>query len=49
VIVPVLVAVIALTLLGKEQRGIEFGATTDPDAVRRGRFARTPEGVPSRS
>jgi SHS family lactate transporter-like MFS transporter len=40
VIVPVLVAVIALTLLGKERRGIEFGGTTDADAVRSGRFER---------
>jgi SHS family lactate transporter-like MFS transporter len=40
VIVPVLVAVIALTLLGKEMRGIEFGATTDAEAVKTGRFER---------
>src|SRR3954469_12523100 len=38
VIVPVLVAVIALTLLGREMRGIEFGAGTDPEAVRSGGF-----------
>src|SRR3954452_13428498 len=49
VIVPVLVAVIVLTLLGKEQRGIEFGGATDADAARAGRFDRTPQSVPSRS
>ena len=37
VIVPVLVAVIVLTALGKEMRGIEFGGTTDSEAVRSGR------------
>src|SRR3954454_8814733 len=41
VIVPVLVAVIVLTALGKERRGITFGATTDAEAVRSGRFDRT--------
>jgi pimeloyl-ACP methyl ester carboxylesterase len=40
VIVPVLVAVIALTALGREARGIEFGRGTDEDAVRSGRFER---------
>jgi SHS family lactate transporter-like MFS transporter len=40
VIVPVLVAVIVLTLLGREMRGIEFGAGTDPATVGSGRFAR---------
>ena len=40
VIVPVLVAVIVLTALGKEMRGIEFGGTTDAEAVRSGRFSR---------
>jgi SHS family lactate transporter-like MFS transporter len=49
VIVPVLVAVIALTLLGKERLGIEFGATTDADAVRSGRFDRTQERAPATS
>jgi SHS family lactate transporter-like MFS transporter len=43
VIVPVLVAVIALTLLGKEARGIEFGGTT----ARSGRFDRERERAPS--
>jgi SHS family lactate transporter-like MFS transporter len=47
VIVPVLVAVIALTLLGKEQRGIEFGGTTDAEAVRSGRFDRSPATAPT--
>jgi MFS transporter, SHS family, lactate transporter len=45
VIVPVLVAVIVLTLLGREMRGIEFGAGTDPEAVRSGRFARHDDHV----
>src|SRR3954463_7651970 len=45
VIVPVLVAVIVLTLLGREMRGIEFGAGTDPEAVRSGRFARGDDRV----
>jgi SHS family lactate transporter-like MFS transporter len=45
VIVPVLVAVIVLTALGKEQRGIEFGGTTDAEAVRSGRFDRSRDGV----
>jgi SHS family lactate transporter-like MFS transporter len=51
VIVPVLVAVIALTLLGKEMRGIEFGGTTDAEAARSGRFDRDMEPVatPSRT
>jgi MFS transporter, SHS family, lactate transporter len=40
VIVPVLVAVIALTAIGREARGIEFGRGSEPDAVRRGRFER---------
>src|SRR4051812_14331014 len=40
VIVPVLVAVIALTALGREARGIEFGAGTDEEAARSGRFER---------
>src|SRR3954449_12218818 len=40
VIVPVLVAVIVLTLLGREMRGIEFGAGTEPATVGSGRFAR---------
>ena len=38
VIVPVLVAVIVLTAIGREARGIEFGRGSEPDAVRRGRF-----------
>src|SRR3954452_2745652 len=45
VIVPVLVAVIALTVLGKEMRGIEFGRGTDAEAVRSGRFARDEDRV----
>ena len=51
VIVPVLVAVIVLTLLGKEMRGIEFGGTTDAEAVRSGRFDRDadPVATPSRT
>jgi MFS transporter, SHS family, lactate transporter len=50
VIVPVLVAVIVLTALGKEQRGIVFGATTDAEAVRSGRFDRTRErAAPART
>jgi MFS transporter, SHS family, lactate transporter len=40
VIVPVLVAVIVLTAIGREARGIEFGRGTEPDAVRSGRFER---------
>jgi SHS family lactate transporter-like MFS transporter len=44
VIVPVLVAVIVLTLLGREARGIEFGSGTQ---VRSGRFERKPQGVVS--
>jgi MFS transporter, SHS family, lactate transporter len=51
VIVPVLVAVIALTALGREMRGIEFGGTTDAEAVRGGRFDRDkePSTTPSRT
>jgi hypothetical protein len=49
VIVPVLVAVIVLTAIGREARGIEFGRGADPDAVRSGRFERgeTPSAVPT--
>jgi SHS family lactate transporter-like MFS transporter len=51
VIVPVLVAVIVLTALGREARGIEFGRGSEPDAVRQGRFERgeapSPSEVPS--
>jgi hypothetical protein len=49
VIVPVLLAVIALTAIGREARGIEFGRGADPDAVRSGRFERgeTPSSVPT--
>src|ERR1700754_5203342 len=49
VIVPLLVAVIALTAMGREARGIEFGRGADPDAVRSGRFERgeTPSEVPT--
>ena len=49
VIVPVLVAVIALTAIGREARGIEFGRGSEPDAVRRGRFERgeAPSEIPS--
>src|SRR3954452_14245242 len=50
VIVPVLIAVIVLTLLGKEMRGIEFGGGTDAEAVRSGRFDRDQRVVsPERS
>jgi hypothetical protein len=52
VIVPVLVVVIVLTLLGREQHGARFGAgDTEPEAVRGQRFtrdaqaARSPEEV----
>jgi MFS transporter, SHS family, lactate transporter len=45
VIVPVLVAVIVLTLLGRESRGIEFGGR---DEARSGRFTRDEEPVPVR-
>jgi len=46
--VPVFIAVIALTALGKEARGIEFGRGTDSEAVRSGRFERdgTPAAAP---
>jgi SHS family lactate transporter-like MFS transporter len=49
VIVPVLVAVIVLTAIGREARGIEFGRGSEPDAVRRGRFERgeAPTGAPT--
>jgi hypothetical protein len=40
VIVPVLLAVIALTALGREARGIAFGGGIEPEAMRAGRFAR---------
>ena len=40
VLVPVFLAVIALTALGKEARGIEFGRGSEADAVRSGRFER---------
>src|SRR3954454_14633699 len=49
VIVPVLVCVIVLTALGREARGIEFGGTTDADAVRSGRFERETAPEPARS
>jgi MFS transporter, SHS family, lactate transporter len=42
VIVPVLLAVIALTLLGKEARGVEFGTKGEPEAKERRRFERRP-------
>src|SRR4051812_43575149 len=51
VIVPVLVAVIALTALGREARGIEFGVGTDDEAARSGRFEReqaAPRAAPLR-
>src|SRR4051812_25419905 len=41
VIVPVLLAVIALTALGREAHGVEFGRGSDADAVRSGRFERS--------
>src|SRR4051812_42030474 len=47
VIVPVLLAVIALTALGREARGVVFGGGTEPDAVRSGRFARDAERAPA--
>jgi SHS family lactate transporter-like MFS transporter len=47
VIVPVLLAVIALTALGREARGITFGRGTEPDAVRSGRFERDTEHAPA--
>ena len=49
VIVPVLLAVIVLTALGREARGIEFGRGSEPDAVRQGRFERgqAPSEVPT--
>jgi MFS transporter, SHS family, lactate transporter len=49
VMVPVFLAVIALTALGKEARGIEFGRGSEADAVRSGRFERDREvsGVPT--
>ena len=46
VIVPVLVAVIVLTALGREARGITFGGGTEPEAVRSGRFARDTAHAP---
>jgi SHS family lactate transporter-like MFS transporter len=46
VIVPVLLAVIALTALGREARGITFGGGTEPEAVRSGRFARDTAHAP---
>src|SRR3954447_2422366 len=47
VIVPVLIAVIALTALGKEARGVVFGGGTEPNAVRSGRFERDTERAPA--
>jgi MFS transporter, SHS family, lactate transporter len=47
VIVPVLLAVIALTALGREARGIAFGGGTEPEAVRGGRFACDTEAAPA--
>ncbi len=44
VIVPVLVAVIVLTALGKEARGIEFGVGSDE--LRSGRFDRSAVSEP---
>ena len=44
VMVPVFVAVIVLTALGKEARGIEFGRGSEADAVRSGRFERDGSG-----
>src|SRR3954453_21927178 len=49
VIVPVLIAVIVLTALGREARGIVFGGGTEPDAVRTGRFERDTEHAPAPS
>jgi len=46
VIVPVLLAVIALTALGREARGITFGGGMQPDAVRGGRFERDTAEAP---
>ncbi len=47
VIVPVLLAVIALTALGREARGIAFGGGTEPEAARAGRFERDTEHAPA--
>jgi MFS transporter, SHS family, lactate transporter len=47
VIVPVLLAVIVLTALGREARGVVFGGGTEPDAVHSGRFARDTERAPA--
>src|SRR3954453_9355858 len=47
VIVPVLVAVIALTALGREARGIELGAGPDEEAARSGRFERQAAAAPA--
>jgi SHS family lactate transporter-like MFS transporter len=48
VIVPVLIAVIALTALGKEAHGARFGAREDePEDVARGRFSREQAPVSS--
>jgi SHS family lactate transporter-like MFS transporter len=49
VMVPVFIAVIVLTALGKEARGIEFGRGSDSEAVRAGRFERdgTPAAAPA--
>ncbi|HVI18794.1 MAG TPA: MFS transporter, partial [Gaiellales bacterium] len=45
VMVPVFIAVIALTALGKEARGVEFGRGSEAEAVRSGRFEREDERV----
>src|SRR3954447_9443650 len=47
VIVPVLVAVIALTALGREARGVEFGRGSDDEAARSGRFERQAAAAPA--
>jgi SHS family lactate transporter-like MFS transporter len=40
VIVPVLLAVIVLTAIGREARGVEFGRGSQPEELQSGRFAR---------
>jgi SHS family lactate transporter-like MFS transporter len=46
VIVPVLIVVIALTLLGPERHGVRFGSDPDAHVAGSGRFTRTTEGEP---
>jgi SHS family lactate transporter-like MFS transporter len=46
VIVPVLIVVIALTLLGPERHGVRFGSDPDARVAGSGRFTRTTEREP---